>query len=113
MTLGYIILSVAVLVLRSDDLAEIFSMIFKDAFSLKAGTFGIGGFFLSKSVRFGTMRGLVSNEAGCGTAPTAHAVSDCKEPARQGVFGIFEVFVDTIVLCTLTALVVIISYGNV
>ena len=59
------------------------------------------------------MRGLISNEAGCGTAPAAHAVSDCKDPARQGVFGIFEVFVDTILLCTLTALVVIVSYGEV
>ena len=59
------------------------------------------------------MRGLVSNEAGCGTAPAAHAVSDCKDPARQGVFGIFEVFVDTILLCTLTALVVIVSYGEI
>ena len=58
------------------------------------------------------MRGILSNEAGCGTAPTAHAVSDCKEPAKQGVFGIFEVFVDTILLCTLTALVIIIGHGG-
>ncbi len=113
MTLGYIVLSVAVLILRSDELPDAFAAIFKDAFSFRAGSAGIGGFFLSKALRFGTMRGLVSNEAGCGTAPAAHAVSDCKEPARQGVFGIFEVFVDTILLCTLTALAVIVSYGEV
>ncbi|MBE6549723.1 MAG: alanine:cation symporter family protein [Ruminococcaceae bacterium] len=113
MTLGYVVLSLAVLVLRADAVGEAFVLIFKDAFSFKAGAFGIGGFLFSKALRFGTMRGLVSNEAGCGTAPAAHAVSDCKEPARQGVFGIFEVFVDTILLCTLTALVVIVSYGEV
>lgn len=113
MTLGYVILSLAVLVLRADAVGEAFVLIFKDAFSFKAGAFGVGGFLLSRAIRFGTMRGLVSNEAGCGTAPAAHAVSDCKEPARQGVFGIFEVFVDTILLCTLTALVVIVSYGEV
>lgn len=113
MTLGYIILSLSVLILRADAIGDAFALIFKDAFSFEAGGAGIGGFLLSRSIRFGTMRGLVSNEAGCGTAPAAHAVSDCKEPARQGVFGIFEVFVDTMLLCTLTALVVIISYGEV
>ena len=113
MTVGYVVLSVAVLILRADALPMAFSKIFNDAFSFRAGGAGIGGFFLSKALRFGTMRGLVSNEAGCGTAPAAHAVSDCKDPARQGVFGIFEVFVDTILLCTLTALVVIVSYGEI
>ena len=53
------------------------------------------------------MRGLMSNEAGCGTAPTAHAAAECKSPAEQGFWGIFEVFVDTILLCTLTALSII------
>lgn len=113
MTLGYVILSLAVLILRADCLGEAFLKIFEEAFSFDAGVYGVGGFLLSKAVRFGTMRGLVSNEAGCGTAPAAHAVSDCKEAAKQGVFGIFEVFVDTILLCTLTALVVIVSYGDV
>ena len=55
------------------------------------------------------MRGLMSNEAGCGTAPTAHAAAECSSPAAQGFWGIFEVFVDTILLCTLTALVIIVS----
>ena len=59
------------------------------------------------------MRGLVSNEAGCGTAPSAHATSNAASAVEQGFFGIFEVFVDTIVLCTMTAIVVIISYPSV
>jgi AGCS family alanine or glycine:cation symporter len=59
------------------------------------------------------MRGLLSNEAGCGTAPTAHATSDAKSPAAQGVWGIFEVFVDTVLLCTVTALVILVSFSEV
>ncbi len=113
MTVGYIVLSVAVLVLRSDQLGNAFALIFRDAFAPRAAVSGIGGFLLSAGVRYGVMRGLISNEAGCGTAPTAHAVSSCRIPAKQGVWGIFEVFTDTIVLCTLTALVVIVSYDTV
>lgn len=112
MTLGYLILSVAVLILRTDAIGDAFSMIFRDAFRGSAAVGGIGGFLLSDSVRLGTMRGLVSNEAGCGTAPTAHAVSSCSSPAKQGVWGIFEVFADTILLCTVTALVIIIGWSE-
>ncbi len=112
MTLGYLILSAAVLVVRRAELPAALGAIFADAFSGSSAAAGIGGFLLSRGLRYGTMRGLVSNEAGCGTAPTAHAVSDCASPARQGVFGIVEVFVDTIVLCTVTALVVILGYGE-
>jgi len=59
------------------------------------------------------MRGLLSNEAGCGTSPTAHACANAKDPASQGVWGIFEVLVDTVLLCTLTALVILVSYSEV
>jgi AGCS family alanine or glycine:cation symporter len=55
------------------------------------------------------MRGLLSNEAGCGTAPLAHSAANTKSPVEQGFWGIFEVFVDTIILCTMTALVIIVS----
>ena len=112
MTLGYLILSVAVLILRADRVPDAFGAILRDAFSVEATAGGVGGFFLSRRVRYGTMRGLISNEAGCGTAPAAHAVSACGVPAKQGVWGIVEVFVDTILLCTVTALVVIVSYGD-
>ena len=70
------------------------------------GAFGV---LTSSALRFGVARGIVSNEAGCGTAPIAHAAADTDSPAAQGVWGILEVFVDTVLLCTLTALVILVS----
>jgi AGCS family alanine or glycine:cation symporter len=113
MSLGYVIISVAVMIICRDKLSWAISMIFKDAFNVKSGVGGVAGFLISDGLRYGTMRGLLSNEAGCGTAPFAHAASNQKTPAKQGVWGIFEVFVDTIVLCTMTALVVIVSFDEV
>ena len=116
MTVGYILLSVAVLAARHELIGDAFAVIFKDAFTPDSAAGGILGFFISRGLKAGCMRGLMSNEAGCGTAPTAHAAAECKCPAAQGFWGIFEVFVDTILLCTLTALVVIVSIlggGNV
>ncbi len=113
MTAGYLILSIAVLIIKRDALGEAFSSIFKSAFDLQSATGGIVGFLTSKALRVGTMRGLLSNEAGCGTAPTAHAAADAHSPAAQGVWGIFEVFVDTILLCTVTALVILVSFSEV
>ena len=110
MSCGYLILSAAVLCLRWEALPSAFQRIFAEAFSPMGMAGGVLGFFTSKAIRVGTMRGLLSNEAGCGTAPTAHACADTESPAAQGVWGIFEVFVDTIVLCTLTALVILIAF---
>ena len=110
MTVGFVALSLAVIIMRPREAAEAIGKIFTDAFSFRSGAAGIGGFLLSGAIRYGTMRGILSNEAGCGTAPAAHAVSDCRVAARQGMWGIFEVFVDTILLCTLTAIVIIIGY---
>ena len=112
MSLAYVVISVVVIVKSGSAVGAVFSEIFKSAFSTTAAASGVGGFIFTRSVRYGIMRGLVSNEAGCGTAPTAHAISDCPCPARQGMWGIFEVFVDTIVLCTMTAIVVILNYGE-
>ncbi len=109
MTAGYIILSVAVLILRRDALGEAFLSIWQGAFTPEGAVGGVSGFLLSRALRVGTMRGLLSNEGGCGTAPTAHAGANAKSPAHQGVWGIFEVFADTIVLCTATALVILVS----
>ena len=109
MTVAVLILSAAVLFLRADEIPTAFLRIFGEAFDLRAAGGGILGFFLSDAVRLGTMRGLISNEAGCGTSPTAHTEAEASVPARQGVWGIFEVFVDTILLCTVTALVIIVS----
>ena len=74
---------------------------------------GIGGFLLSRALRFGTMRGLLSNEAGCGTSPMAHATADTEDAAKQGCLGIVEVFVDTHLLCTMTALVVLLAWDEI
>ena len=67
------------------------------------------GYLTAGGIRYGVMRGLVSNEAGCGTAPMAHAAADTDSPARQGLFGLVEVFVDTVLLCTVTALCILVS----
>ncbi len=112
MTLGYVVISVAVLILRHDMIPSAFASILKDAFTPEAAGGGILGFFISRSLRYGAMRGLISNEAGCGTAPAAHAVSNTKSPTEQGFWGIFEVFADTIVLCSMTALVIIVNFGE-
>ncbi len=109
MTAGYVVLSVAVLILRRDMLGDAVREILQGAFSARSAAGGVLGFLTSRALRVGTMRGLLSNEAGCGTAPAAHACADAKSPADQGLWGIFEVFADTILLCTATALVILVS----
>lgn len=118
MTAGYILLSAAVLILRHEAVGGAIRSIFQMAFCSESAIGGVSGFLLSRALRVGTMRGLLSNEGGCGTAATAHAEADAKSPAHQGVWGVFEVFVDTVVLCTATALVILVSgvdttYGGV
>lgn len=109
MTLAFLLASVAVLVLRRERLDEAIRAIWQEALDpLRMGA-GVGGFLLSRGLRYGVMRGLVSNEAGCGTAPMAHVAADTDSPATQGIFGLVEVFVDTVVLCTVTALVILVS----
>lgn len=110
MSVGYAVMSLAVILSNAEQVPSAFSLIFSSAFSASAAAGGIGGFLFNKAVRYGVMRGLVSNEAGCGTAPAAHAIADCRSPASQGFWGIFEVFADTVVLCTMTALTVILEY---
>ena len=111
-SLGYIIVSVAVLFIQREALPNALGLILEDALSADAAGGGLLGFLLSRSLRFGTIRGLISNEAGCGTAPTAHATASSSQPVEQGFWGIFEVFVDTIVLCTMTALVLIVNFDK-
>ena len=112
MTLAYLVLSLAVLVLRREALPSAIASVWENAFRADSAVYGIGGFLFSRAVRYGVMRGLMSNEAGCGTAPIAHAESDVASPAEQGIWGIFEVFADTILLCSLTAAVILVSYDS-
>lgn len=104
----FTVAAVAVLILRREMIPSALAAIFREAFSFQSGGAGITGFLTARCVRYGVTRGLISNEAGCGTAPIAHAHSK-KAPAAQGVFGILEVFVDTVLLCTLTALAILVS----
>ncbi len=109
MTVGFLVVCLAVLILRRQRIPDALTAIWRDALHPQAAGAGLGGFFLSKGLRYGVMRGLVSNEAGCGTAPMAHAAADTDLPARQGLFGLVEVFVDTVLLCTVTALCILVS----
>lgn len=116
MALMYIVLALGVVVLNIGTIPHVFASIFKGAFSPASVTGGaVGSFFMS--MKKGVSRGIFSNEAGLGTGSIAHACADTRKPVKQGFFGIFEVFVDTIVICTLTALVILcsgvsIGYGD-
>lgn len=108
MALFYIILALGVVFLNVKNVPFVFSSIFYGAFHPSAVTGGIvGSFFLS--MKKGVSRGIFSNEAGLGTGSIAHACADTQKPVKQGLFGIFEVFTDTILICTLTALVILCS----
>ena len=108
MALFYIVLSVGVMVLNFERLPYVFESIIAGAFNPAAFTgVTIGSLFVS--MQKGVSRGIFSNEAGLGTGSIAHACADTKKPVKQGMFGIFEVFADTIVICTLTAMVILCS----
>ena len=107
-SLFYMGLCVTVLVLRADRIPDALAMILQGAFSPEAVTGGaVGSVF--QALRIGCCRGVFTNEAGMGTASIAHAGADVAHPVEQGLMGIVEVFLDTIVLCTLTALVILVS----
>lgn len=108
MAVFYIILAIGVVILHIGAVPEVFKSIFVGAFNPSAFTGGVvGSLFIS--MRRGVSRGIFSNEAGIGTGSIAHACADTDQPVKQGMFGIFEVFADTIVICTLTALVILCS----
>ena len=108
MALLYIILGIGLIVIKIDQVPAVFASIFRGAFNPTAVTGGVvGSFFVS--MQKGVSRGIFSNEAGLGTGSIAHACADTDAPVKQGSFGIFEVFMDTIVICTMTALIVLLS----
>lgn len=112
MTVLYFAMSVVVIVRFRADIGSVTRLILEDAFAFDSAAGGVFGFLLSSGVRYGCMRGILSNEAGCGTAPIAHAVSKREKAAEQGIWGIVEVFVDTVLLCTLTAFSILLAYGG-
>ncbi len=100
----YIVCALIVIFSNLGFLGKIFVMIFQGAFSAEAALGGAFGITIMTTIQKGVGRGVFSNEAGLGSAPMAHAASSEKDPVKQGMYGIFEVFMDTIVICTLTAL---------
>lgn len=108
MAVIYILLGVGLIFIRIDRVPAVFGSIIKGAFQPAAFTGGIVG-SLFVSMQKGVSRGIFSNEAGLGTGSIAHACADTDDAAKQGLFGIFEVFMDTIVVCTLTALIILLS----
>lgn len=109
MAVAYIVGALAVVVCNAGQIIPAFEAIFKGAFAMEAVGGGIVGGGLKMALTWGMKRGVFSNEAGLGSSVMVHSSSNVKEPVRQGMWGIFEVFADTIVVCTLTALVVLTS----
>lgn len=103
----YIIGSLIVVFVNIEKIPYAFNEILKEAFNIKSAGSGVMGYGIMKSIQYGFSRGVFSNEAGLGSAPIAHSASNAKTEVHQGLWGIFEVFFDTIVMCTLTALVII------
>ncbi len=111
MALIYIAASLAVIVLNISALPEALSAIIRGAFNPASVAGGLAGVGIKTAITKGVGRGIFSNEAGLGSAPIAHAAADVDHPVKQGIFGVFEVFMDTIVVCTMTALVVLLGVG--
>ena len=109
MAIFYIVAGVAVIALRITEVPAALAAIFQGAFSFEAVGGGVFGYAIMQAMRQGFARGVFSNEAGLGSAPMAHAASNTKEPVEQGMWGVFEVFVDTIIICTLTSMAVLLS----
>lgn len=111
MAIFYIVAGLAIIVLRISDVPAALASIFTQAFSLEPREIGggVAGYTIMVSMQQGVARGVFSNEAGLGSAPMAHAASDTQEPVEQGMWGVFEVFVDTIVICTLTSMAILLS----
>ena len=108
----YILGALAVLVCNAQNLPAAFGSIFQGAFQPSSIFGGVMGYTISLAITKGMARGVFSNEAGLGSAPIAHAATSEKDPVRQGLYGVFEVFVDTIVVCTLTGLTILSAPGT-
>ena len=112
LSIFYVGLSIYVLACNIAQIPSLFLVIIKDAFSFRSALSGFMGFGITSAIRYGVSRGILSNEAGCGSSPTAHASSKAKNIHSQGCLGVFEVFVDTILLCSMTAFVILLANNN-
>ena len=109
MVILYLLGTLVIIAMHITTIPAIFVSIFKGAFSMKSAAGGVVGAGIATAMKMGFKRGVFSNEAGLGSSVMVHSSSNVKEPVRQGMWGIFEVFADTIVVCTLTALTILSS----
>lgn len=105
----YIIGGVAIIIMNIGQIPQAFGLIFSSAFTGHAAIGGFTGATFAQAIRFGIARGVFTNEAGLGSAPIAHAAATTDHPVRQGLWGVFEVFTDTIIICSITALAILTS----
>ncbi len=109
MSAFYVVAGIVVVLMRITDIPGVLAAIFTSAFSFEAVGGGVFGYAIMVAMKNGFARGVFSNEAGLGSAPIAHAASSTQEPAEQAIWGVFEVFFDTIVICSITAFTVLLS----
>ena len=107
MAVFYVVCALVSLMINIEKIPAAFTLIFKEAFNFKAATGGVAGYGIMLAMHYGFSRGVFSNEAGLGSAPIAHAASSTKSPVKQGLWGMFEVFFTTIVICTFSALIIL------
>ena len=107
MALLFIVFAIVILFMNITVIPTAFALIFKSAFSIKAFSGGLFGHTVTVAMRYGFARGIFSNEAGLGSSPIAYAATEIKEPVKQAFWGVFEVFLDTFVICTLTAVTIL------
>jgi AGCS family alanine or glycine:cation symporter len=109
MAIVYLVGGLIVMIRFAGEIPGVLSLVFNSAFSGAAATGGFAGSTVAMALRYGIARGLFSNEAGLGSAPMVHAAATTDHPVRQGMYGIFEVFVDTILICTTSGLVILLT----
>jgi AGCS family alanine or glycine:cation symporter len=107
MAIFYVGCSIVALIVNAAKIPAAFGLIFREAFNFRAAAGGAAGYGIMVALQYGFSRGVFSNEAGLGSAPIAHAASSTKDPVKQGLWGMFEVFFTTIIICTLSALVIL------
>ncbi len=112
MSLLFIIMAIIIIFANITMVGTAFALIFKNIFSFEAAAYGGSAYLFGQIIQKGLARGVFSNEAGLGSSVIAHSASKSREPMKQGFWGIFEVFFDTFIICTLTALVILVSFGD-
>ena len=105
----FIIASILAVIFNANKIPNAFALIFKEAFNFKSAFGGAAGYGILSAMRYGVGRGVFSNEAGLGSAPIAHSASSTEDPVKQGLWGVFEVFITTLIICTMSALVILTS----